>query len=115
MSEWDAYVTTVTVKKVIDRFSAELVPIREAHTLIENGVKNAVSRKVNKNSEVKSESVLVIRWQSSSVALHLAGLPGVILKDERTIEIHGSITSLYRQMVVFFKVAASLTNQQPYC
>ena len=65
--------------------------------------------------KLKSESVLAIRWQSSSVALHLAGLPGVTLEDERTIEVRGSITSLYRQLFVFFKVAASLTNQSPYC
>lgn len=117
MSEWDGKVATVAVKKVIDRFSAELMPISEAHKIVEEGVKNATRKKMNKSAglKLKSESVLAIRWQSSSVALHLAGLPGVTLEDERTIEVRGSITSLYRQLFVFFKVAASLTNQSPYC
>lgn len=115
MSEWGGQVTTVAVKKVIDRFSAELTPISEAYKMIEKGVEKAVKKKVSIAPGLKPESVLAIRWQSSSVALHLAGLPNVILQDERTIEIRGPITSLYRQLFVFFKVAASLTNQQPYC
>lgn len=115
MSEWDDKVTTVAVKKVIDRFSAELLPISEAHKIIEECVENATSKKINRSSVLKSESVLAIRWQSSSVPLHLAGLPGVTLKDERTVEVRGPVTSLYRQLFVFFKVAASLTNQPPYC
>ena len=115
MSEWDDKVTTVAVKKVIDRFSAELISISEARKMIEEGVENATRKKMNKSSGLKSESALAVRWQSSSVALHLTGLPGVTLKDERTIEVRGSITSLYRQLFVFFKIAASLTNQLPYC
>lgn len=115
MSEWDKQVGTVAVKKVIDRFSAELVPVETAYGMIEKGVEKVVSKKVSKGAGLKSEPVLAIRWQSSSVALHLSGLPNVTLKDERTVEVRGPITSLYRQLFVFFKVAASLTNQQPYC
>lgn len=115
MNEWDTSVSTVAVKKVIDRFSAELIPIREAQKMIDKGVEKAVRKKTIKSFDMKPGSVLAIRWQSASVALHLSGLPGVALKDERTTEIRGPITSLYRQLFVFFKVAASLTNQQPYC
>jgi D-amino peptidase len=115
MKEWDDEVNTVAVKKVVDRFSAELMPLTEAYKVIEKSVENAIKNKIGKNDVIKQESVLAIRWQSASVALHLAGIPGVTLKDERTVEIRGSVLSLYRQLFVFFKVAISLTNQQPYC
>lgn len=115
MNEWDENVQTVAVKKAIDRFSAELVPLAEAQKRIKDLTKESIEAKRNKVPVSNSESNLMIRWQSASVATHLAGLPGVKLKDDRTTEINGPITSLYRQLFVFFKVAASLSHQQPYC
>jgi len=115
MKEWDDTVDTVAVKKAIDRFSAALLPLVEARKMIEGEAEKTIRSKGIKRIGSKSESVLTIRWQSASVALHLSGLSGVTLKDERTTEIRGPVVSLYRQLFVFFKVAASLTNQQPYC
>ena len=115
MNNWDKDVQTVAVKKAIDRFSAELVPLSDARERIESLAKQSIESKINKTKVSNSKSTLVIRWQSASVATHLAGLPNVELIDERTTEIKGPIGSLYRQLFVFFKVAASLSNQQPYC
>jgi D-amino peptidase len=115
MNEWSEQVTTIAVKKVIDRFAAELMPLPKARKVIENSVQEAVNNRLSERPELKAESILAIRWQSSSVASHLSGLPGVMLTDERTVEIRGPILSLYRQLFIFFKVAASLTNQPPYC
>lgn len=115
MNDWDENVQTVAVKKAIDRFSAELLPLASAHQRIEDLTKKSIKSKINKAAASSSESTLAIRWQSASVATHLASLPMVKLRDERTTEIHGPIIPLYRQLFVFFKVAASLSNQQPYC
>ncbi|MGF7228597.1 MAG: M55 family metallopeptidase [Candidatus Saccharibacteria bacterium] len=115
MNSWDKKVKTVIVKKAIDRFSAELVSLIDARKRIESLTKESIEFKAGRITATNSKSTLTVRWQSASVATHLAGLPNVELKDERTAEINGPILSLYRQLFVFFKVAVSLSNQQPYC
>jgi D-amino peptidase len=115
MNDWDKNVATVAVKKTIDRFAAELLPFSEAQRAIEVTAKKVVEAKRSVAADSSTESTLAVRWQSASVASHLMGIPGVDLKDERTIEAKGTTLSLYRQLFIFFKIAASLTNQQPYC
>lgn len=115
MNDWDRDVRTTATKTAIERFSAELLPLREVREQIEIGTKTAVESRGFKKSHRTTESTLTIRWQSASVATHLAGLPNVQLKDDRTTEMQGPILTLYRQLFVHFKVAATLSNQQPYC
>ncbi|MEU9190302.1 M55 family metallopeptidase [Streptomyces sp. NPDC048484] len=115
MTEWDASVTTVAVKYARDRFAADLRPAEEARAAIEKAVAVSLST-VPKASEVSGDlSVLTVRWQSASVASTLLGIPGVTLADTRTVQAQGALPSLYRLFGVWTRVAASLTNQQPYC
>ncbi|WP_282083554.1 M55 family metallopeptidase [Streptomyces tendae] len=114
MTEWDPSVTTVAVKYAHDRFAAELRPAEEARAAIEEAVATALagSRIVAANPD---PAVLAVRWQSASVASVLQGIPGVTAKDSRTVQARGVLPGLYRQFGVWMRVAASMTNQQPYC
>ncbi|WP_405882334.1 hypothetical protein OG747_29135 [Streptomyces sp. NBC_01384] len=47
--------------------------------------------------------------------LRRRSVPGVSLRDSRTVEVAGPVPQLYRLFGVFMRVAASLTDQQPYC
>ncbi|MFE7245499.1 M55 family metallopeptidase [Streptomyces sp. NPDC057580] len=115
MTEWDASVTTVAVKYARDRFAADLRPAEESRAAIEKAVAASLSA-VPKASEVPADlSVLTVRWQSASVASTLLGIPGVTLADTRTVQAQGTLPSLYRLFGVWTRVAASLTNQPPYC
>ncbi|MES4902198.1 hypothetical protein [Streptomyces sp. NPDC000395] len=49
------------------------------------------------------------------MAATLLGTPGVTSTDTRTVQAQGALPGLYRLFVVWMRVAASLTNQQPYC
>lgn len=115
--QWSTTVKTVSVKESIDRFAANLSPIKKARDEIEATAKATVmlKKQSSEKSDVHQISTLKIRWQSASVASHLTGIPGVTLCGNRTIEVRGTITELYKLLFVFFKVAASMTNQQPYC
>jgi D-amino peptidase len=114
MTEWDASVTTVAVKYARDRFAAELRPADEARTAIEKAVAaSCVAPKVPSTSS--EPATLTVRWQSASVASALQGIPGVTAADFRTVQVQGALPSLYRQFGVWMRVAASMTNQPPYC
>ncbi|NEB10457.1 M55 family metallopeptidase [Streptomyces coelicoflavus] len=114
MTEWDPSVTTVAVKYAHDRFAAELRPADEAHKAIEEAVATGLagSRVVPAKPD---PAVLTVRWQSASVASALRGIPGVTAEDSRTVRAQGALPGLYRQFGVWMRVAASMTNQQPYC
>ncbi|BAU87831.1 D-aminopeptidase [Streptomyces laurentii] len=45
----------------------------------------------------------------------LLGIPGVTGTDSRTVSARGPLPGLYRQFGVWMRVAASMTNQPPYC
>ncbi|MEU8780366.1 M55 family metallopeptidase [Streptomyces sp. NPDC048637] len=114
MAEWDASVTTVAVKYAGDRFAAELRPAEEARTAIEKAVAaGLVAPRVT--STVWEPVTLTVRWQSASVASALQGIPGVTATDFRTVQAQGALPGLYRQFGVWMRVAASMTNQPPYC
>lgn len=115
--QWSATTKTVSVKESIDRFAANLLPIEKVRHEIETAAKAAVMQEKQSSDDPNALQVLTlkVRWQSASVASHLTGIPGVRLYDSRTIEVKGTVIELYRLLFVFFKVAASMTNQQPYC
>lgn len=115
MTEWDASVTTVAVKYARDRFAAELRPAEEARAAIEEAVAASLSTVPKVSAVAADPSVLTVRWQSASVASTLLGIPGVTLTDTRTVQAQGTLPSLYRLFGVWMRVAASLTNQPPYC
>ncbi|MEJ8651297.1 M55 family metallopeptidase [Streptomyces sp. MS1.AVA.3] len=113
---WDDSVTTVAVKSAHDRFAAELRPAAEARQAIEEAVIAGLSAYPRKApTPTSNSSTLTVRWQSATVASTLLGIPGVTPVDSRTIETNGQLTSLYRLFGVWMRVAASLTNQPPYC
>ena len=118
-AEWDASVRTVAVKYARDRFAAELRPAEEARAAIEEAVAAGLSAptapRVPDPGPGPGPSTLTVRWQSASVATTLLGLPGVTSTDSRTVRAEGALPSLYRQFGVWMRVAASLTNQPPYC
>ena len=114
MTEWDASVTTVAVKYARDRFAAELRPADEARTAIEKAVASGCVAPRDP-STASEPATLTVRWQSASVASALQGIPGVTATDFRTVQAQGALPSLYRQFGVWMRVAASMTNQPPYC
>ncbi|MGW2029221.1 M55 family metallopeptidase [Streptomyces sp. NPDC001356] len=115
MTEWDASVVTVPVKYARDRFAAELRPAAEARAAIEEAVARALSQDPRRPAPCAAEATLTVRWQSASVAATLLGIPGVTAEDPRTVRASGPLPALYRQFGVWTRVAASLTNQPPYC
>lgn len=115
MADWDASVTTVAVKHAKGRFAADLRPVDEARTAIEEAVAAALAARRTPVAAPSAESTLTVRWQSASVASVLLGIPGVTATDSRTVRAHGVLPGLYRQFGVWMRVAASLTNQPPYC
>jgi D-amino peptidase len=140
MTEWDPGVTTVAVKQARDRFAAELRPVTEARQAIEAAATAALR---SASGETASSDIfipspaglrsagssglaspgrastarrpLAVRWQSASVASLLLGIPGVTLRDSRTVEVSGTVPELFRLFGVFLRVAAALTSQPPYC
>lgn len=115
MTEWDASVVTVPVKYARDRFVAELRPEAEARGAIEEAVARALTPGPGRPAPPAAEATLTVRWQSASVAATLLGIPGVTAGDARTVRATGELPALYRQFGVWMRVAASLTNQPPYC
>jgi D-amino peptidase len=118
MAQRDAKVATVAVKYARGRFAAELRPAGEARTAIQKTVAAglATGLAVRRGAVPAAESAaLSVRWQSASVASVLCGLPGVTGTDSRTVQARGPLPGLYRQFGVWMRVAASLTNQAPYC
>ncbi|MEU9479230.1 M55 family metallopeptidase [Streptomyces sp. NPDC048191] len=115
MTAWDASVVTVPVKYAHDRFAAELRPQAEAWKAIEEAVAAALTSPPPRPSASASDVTLTVRWQSASVAATLLGIPGVTADDSRTIRSTGRLPALYRQFGVWTRVAASLTQQRPYC
>ncbi|MCX4431013.1 MULTISPECIES: M55 family metallopeptidase [Streptomyces] len=115
MAEWDASVTTVAVKNARNRFAADLRPAAEARTAIEDAVAASLSAQRPATVVPSGPSTLTVRWQSASVASTLLGIPGVTSTDTRTVQAQGPLPSLYRLFGVWMRVAASLTNQHPYC
>ncbi|WP_327295376.1 MULTISPECIES: M55 family metallopeptidase [unclassified Streptomyces] len=114
---WDAQAVTAPVKYARDRFSARMRPATEARKAIEEaateGVRRADSRPRLPHTE--AAATLAVRWQSATIASQLEVIPGVSLRDSRTVEVAGAVPQLYRLFGVFMRVAASLTDQQPYC
>jgi D-amino peptidase len=116
---WDPRVTTVPVKYAHDRFAAELRPADEARAAIEAAARDAVARAHDLTDPTTGQRpdprLLAVRWQSASVASCLLAVPGVTTRDDRTIQVSAPMPALYRLLGVFLRVAASLTNQPPYC
>ncbi|MFE4424868.1 M55 family metallopeptidase [Streptomyces sp. NPDC056817] len=115
MTEWDASVATVAVKYARDRFAADLRPADEARAAIEKAVAASLSAPPKASVATADPSTLTVRWQSASVASTLLGIPGVTSADSRTVQAQGTLPDLYRLFGVWMRVAASLTNQPPYC
>jgi D-amino peptidase len=115
MTEWDASVRTVAVKYARDRFSADLRPSGEARAAIEKAVAASLAVPPKPPAVVATPSTLTVRWQSASIASTLLGIPGVTSTDSRTVQAQGTLPDIYRLFGVWMRVAASLTNQPPYC
>ncbi|WBO68446.1 M55 family metallopeptidase [Streptomyces camelliae] len=115
MTAWDPAVTTVPVKYARGRFAAELRPAGEVHAAIQEAVTAALSAPLPAPAAPAGPATLTVRWQSASVASTLPGIPGVTSTDSRTVQARGPLPDLYRQFVVWMRVAASLTDQPPYC
>lgn len=115
MTAWDASVVTVPVKYAHDRFAARLRPADEARAAIEESVARALATPPARPRAPAAEATLTVRWQSASVAAILLGIPGVTAEDGRTVRASGELPALYRLFGVWMRVAASLTNQAPYC
>ncbi|MEU1662819.1 M55 family metallopeptidase [Streptomyces sparsogenes] len=126
MAAWDDMVVTAPVKYALDRFAARLRPVAEARKAIEEAAAEGVSRAAALARPAGGGAgaggdagaggmTLAVRWQSSSVASQLVGIPGVTLRDARTVEVSGPAPQLFRLFGVFMRVASSVTGQHPYC
>ncbi|MEV0088759.1 M55 family metallopeptidase [Saccharopolyspora sp. NPDC050642] len=115
MAEWDSGVRTAAVKYARGRFAAELLPLAEARDAIETATAAALTGELPAPQPAPETTTLAVRWQSASVADTLLNLPGVTGRDDRTVAISGPVPEVYRQFRVWLNVAASLTDQRPYC
>jgi D-amino peptidase len=127
MTDWDPRVETVPVKRARDRFAAQLLPLPEARHAIETAATAALRAAIGATATtggaaspapVRAQGerpTLAVRWQSASVANTLLGIPGVTLRDSRTVQIRGALPNLFRLLGVFFQVAAATSHQRPYC
>ncbi|MEV6231877.1 M55 family metallopeptidase [Saccharopolyspora shandongensis] len=115
MAEWDSGVRTAAVKYARGRFAAELLPVAEARDAIETATAAALTGELPAPRPAPETATLAVRWQSASVADTLLNLPGVTGRDDRTVAISGPVPEIYRQFRVWLNVAASLTDQRPYC
>lgn len=126
MTDWDPRVETVPVKRARDRFAAQLLPLPEARHAIETAATAALRAAVGATATSAAASpaaapaqgerpTLAVRWQSASVANTLLAIPGVTLRDSRTVQIRGALPNLFRLLGVFFHVAAGTAHQRPYC
>jgi D-amino peptidase len=137
MTAWDPVVATVPVKHAKDRFAAQLVPVAEARAAIESTARQALAnlphqaaiddplsmavtellhqaQGTNPDPLVEPHQ-LAVRWQSASVASHLPAIPGVHKRDDRTVEVTGTMPTLYRLFNLFLRVATAITSNPPYC
>jgi D-amino peptidase len=121
-AEWEPRIRTAVVKHAKDRFAARLVPPAEARKEIEEaaaeGVRAAAAGARPEAAAVGAEGrelTLAVRWQNASVASQLTAVPGVGLRDPRTVEVNGTAPALFALFGVFMRVASNLTNQHPYC
>jgi D-amino peptidase len=126
MTDWDPRVETVPVKRARDRFAAQLLPLPEARHAIETAATAALRAAAGATATTGAASpaaapaqaerpILAVRWQSASVASTLLAIPGVTLRDSRTVQIRGALPNLFRLLGVFFQVAAATAHQRPYC
>ncbi|MEU6608183.1 M55 family metallopeptidase [Streptomyces shenzhenensis] len=114
-TSWDDRIAAVPVKYAHDRFAAELRPEAEARQAIEDTVAAALTPVPLRPAATEDDVTLTVRWQSSSVAATLPGIPGVTATDSRTVQASGRLPYLYRQFGIWMRVATSMTNQPPYC
>ncbi|MFJ8597158.1 M55 family metallopeptidase [Streptomyces shenzhenensis] len=114
-TSWDDRIAAVPVKYAHDRFAAELRPEAEARQAIEDTVAAALTPVPLRPAAPADDVTLAVRWQSSSVAATLPGIPGVTATDSRTVQASGRLPYLYRQFGIWMRVATSMTNQPPYC
>ncbi|WP_194924261.1 M55 family metallopeptidase [Catenulispora pinisilvae] len=114
-ADWAPGVATVPVKYVRGRFAAELRPENEAHAAIEETVTTSLAAPRTASAPSEETATLAVRWQSSTVAHTLLGIPNVTAVDPRTVKAVSTPPDLFRQFGVWMRVASSLTNQAPYC
>ncbi|MER6531752.1 M55 family metallopeptidase [Streptomyces sp. NPDC001508] len=112
---WDERIATVPVKYAHDRFAAELRPAAEARQAIEDAVAAALAPAPPRPPAATGDVTLTVRWQSSSVAATLPGIPGVTTTDSRTVQARCQLPALYRLFGIWMRVASSMTDQPPYC
>jgi D-amino peptidase len=130
MTAWDPGVRTVAVKAACDRFAADLLPVPEALEAIETAARDALQAAAGSTAGASpprpapavparrdpgDQATLAVRWQSAAVATLLLGIPGVTLRDSRTVEVSGMVPGLFRLFGLFIKVAIPLGGQPPYC
>jgi D-amino peptidase len=117
---WDQSLFAVAVKDARDRFAGQLRPVTEAREAIEETAQQALDAtggtpRAGIADRAEGPSVLSVRWQSATVASHLCGIPTVTRTDDRTVQVRGEATELFRLFRVFITVASTLTDQVPYC
>ena len=127
MTAWDPGVATVSVKTVRGRFAADLMPVPQAREAIERAAREAlqaaagttaapVATPPHRTRRAPADQVtLAVRWQSASVADMLLGIPGVTLRDSRTVQVTGTMPGLLRLFSLFISVAIPMSGQGPYC
>jgi D-amino peptidase len=139
MTDWDPAVETVPVKKARGRFAAQLLPVDEARNAIETSVAAAIEAASGETvptvtsltlgspgaaapasprsggQALGERPTLAVRWQSASVAAMLLGIPGVTLRDSRTVQVTGTMPELFRLFSIFIHVAIPQSAAGPYC
>lgn len=140
ISDWDPAVETVPVKRARGRFAAQLLPVGEARHAIETSVTAAIEAASGETvasvttptlgqgpaapapgsprpggQSLSDRPTLAVRWQSASVAAMLLAIPGVTLRDSRTVQVTGTMPELFRLFSIFIYVAIAPGTTGPYC
>ncbi|MEV6282536.1 M55 family metallopeptidase [Kribbella sp. NPDC051770] len=126
-TQWDPAIHTYPVKQAKDRFAAQLVPVADSRSGIEQTIRTALTTlptgpapapaaaEGNHPGPSKPVHQLTVRWQSASVASHLEAVPGVHKTDDRTVTTEGEMPHLYRLFNLYLRVATAVTSNPPYC
>ena len=138
MTDWDPAVETVPVKKARGRFAAAAAGRRGAarHRDLGGGGDRGGQRRDHSHRDqpdagqpraaaqasprsggqaLGERPTLAVRWQSASVAAMLLGIPGVTLRDSRTVQVTGTMPNLFRLFSIFIHVAIPSAAAGPYC
>lgn len=109
---WLGDVETACVKRALDRYAADCLPLAEARSLIRQGARRAVERASEfKPFRIESPYKLTCECADHNIATLLARVPGAELSDRNTVSYtHDRFRTLFDVVVLW----RTLLRQEPF-